>query len=86
MFDLELNKVVEEIKKRKAKNVLIQLPDGLKPRAKEIADYIEENTNAQPFIWLSSAFGARDIPLGLEALNIDLIIQWGHNKFHKEFW
>ena len=32
-YDLELEKVAEKIKKEKAKTVLIQLPDGLKPKA-----------------------------------------------------
>lgn len=41
-YDLEINKAIEEIKKNKAKIVCIQLPDGLKPKAKEIADLLEE--------------------------------------------
>ena len=35
-YDLELNKVIERINKDNAKLVCVQLPDGLKPRAKEI--------------------------------------------------
>jgi len=83
MFDLELDKVIKEIKQRKSSNVLIQLPDGLKPKAKEVADAIEKETSAQPFIWLGGCFGACDIPLGLDALGIDLVIQFGHNRYHK---
>jgi len=79
-YDLELNKVVEEIKKQKAKRVCIQLPDGLKPRAKDITDFIKEKTNALVFIWLQSCFGACDIP-EVEQLNIDLLIQWGHAEW-----
>lgn len=86
MFDLELERVTQEIKNRKAKQVVIQLPDGLKQRAKEIIDHIEKNTGVDTFIWMSSTFGACDIPLGLDSLNIDLLIQWGHNRFHKEEW
>ena len=37
-YDLELKRVASEIKKQKAKKVLIQLPDGLKPQATEISD------------------------------------------------
>ena len=88
MFDLELDKVIEEIKKRKPSQVLIQLPDGLKPQANVIVDEIHAKTDAKAFIWLTSCFGACDIPLGLEAMNIDLMIQWGHNRYHKtpEMW
>jgi len=76
-YDLELEKAVEQIKKAKAKTVCIQLPDGLKPKAKEIADYIEKHTNATILIWANSCFGACDTP----NLDVDLLIQWGHSKW-----
>ena len=80
LYDLELNKAVKEIKNKKAKTVLIQLPDGLKPKAKEIADFIENNTNAKCFIWMGSCYGACDIP---NVKDFDLLIQWGHSEFRK---
>lgn len=86
MYNLELNKAVNKIKTSNAKQVLIQLPDGLKNKSNEVVDYIEENTNAKAFIWLGSCFGACDLPLNTNLLNIDLIIQFGHNRFNKEEW
>lgn len=83
MYNLELNKVIEEIKARNAKQVLIQLPDGLKIRAAEIIDSIENNTDAKAFLWLTDCFGACDLPLGLDILKIDLMIQFGHNRYWK---
>jgi len=80
-YDLELNKVIEKINKEKAKLVCIQLPDGLKPRAKEIQQAIEKNTKANVVIWLGSCFGACDIPLQVEKLGVDLLIQWGHSAW-----
>jgi diphthamide biosynthesis enzyme Dph1/Dph2-like protein len=80
-FDLELDKVVEKINKEKAKLVCIQLADGLKPKALEIQKYLESKTEARVLIWLGSCFGACDIPVELKDLNIDLLIQFGHNKF-----
>ncbi len=77
MYDLELNKAVQEVKKSKAKSVCIQLPDGLKPKAKEIVDTIEKKTKAKCFIWLGSCFGACDIP----KTDVDLLIQWGHSEW-----
>lgn len=79
-YNLELNKVINEIKKQKAKTVCIQLPDGLKPRAKEIKEKIEKETKADVLIWANSCFGACDVP-NLENLNVDLLIQFGHSKF-----
>lgn len=86
MYKIELDKLISEINKQNAKQVLIQLPDGMKHKADKIVDAIEENTKANAFIWLGSCYGACDIPLGMDILNIDLIVQWGHNKFNKESW
>jgi len=80
-YDLELDKAIKEIKKTKAKTVLVQLPDGLKPRATEITKYLKENTKAEIFIWLDSCFGACDIP----NVDVNLIIQFGHTKWHKPY-
>ncbi len=75
-FDLELEKAVKEIKKAKAKLVLIQLPDGLKPQATTISDYLESKTKAKILIWSDSCYGACDVP----NVKVDLIIQFGHNS------
>ena len=77
-YDLELGKAIARIKDKKAKRICIQLPDGLKPKAKEICDAIKKETNAEVFIWAGSCFGACDIPLEVKNLDVDLLIQWGH--------
>lgn len=77
MYDLELDRVVERIKKEKAKSVCLQLADGLKPRATEMVDYIKQRVNVEVFIWMDSCFGACDVP----ELDVDLLIQFGHNEF-----
>lgn len=79
-YDLELSRVVNLIKKKKTKLVCIQLPDGLKPVANQIADEIESKTKAKVVIWAGSCYGACDTPQGLEKLGFDLLIQWGHRK------
>lgn len=82
-YDLQLESVVKEIKKRRAKTVLLQFPDGLKPYATAIVDYLEQKTNKVEFvIWLGSCYGACDTPVGLEGLKpkIDLVFQFGHNE------
>ena len=77
-YDLELERVISEIKMRKAKTVCIQLPEGIKQKATGIADCLKKETNAEIFIWAGSCFGACDVP---DLKNIDLLIQWGHSKW-----
>jgi diphthamide biosynthesis enzyme Dph1/Dph2-like protein len=83
MIDLELNKIADDINNRGCKRVVIQLPDGLKPKARTIVEHLRENTDAEVILWLGSCFGGCDIPLGLEELGVDLLIQFGHNRFEK---
>ena len=81
-YDLELDKVISNINKNKAKLVLLQFPDGLKPYATAVIDYLEEKTKAEFIIWMGSCFGACDTPVGLDDIKpkIDLTIQFGHNS------
>ena len=73
-YDLELDRIVFEIKRSKPKSVLIQLPDGLKPWGLVLSDYLEKNTLAIISIWLGDCFGACDLP----NTSADLVIQFGH--------
>jgi len=84
LYDPELQKAIQKIKEIDAKLVCIQLPDGMKPYAKEIEQKITQETKARVLIWLGSNFGACDIPLGLNKMKVDLLISWGHNVFHKK--
>jgi len=79
MIDIE--SAIKEIKKVKAKKVLIQLPDGLKPKATEIVKQLEKETKAKIFIWAGSCFGSCDIP---NTKGYDLILHFGHTKW--PFW
>ena len=81
MYDLEIEKAVAEIKREKARKVLIQLPEGLKPQATKIVDEIERTTNVKCFIWLGSCYGSCDVP---DIKDFDLLIQFGHSKW--PFW
>ena len=88
-YDLELDRIAGEIKKKKAKRVLIQLPDGLKPYATKIAEAIEQKTNnkAEILIYFGTCFGACDVPVDeAKAAGVDLIVQFGHSawKFKKK--
>jgi 2-(3-amino-3-carboxypropyl)histidine synthase len=80
-YDLELNKVVEEIKKAQAKTVLIQLGDGLKPQGAQIVTLLEKETKATIFLWLESCYGVCDVPKA----PVDLVVQFGHNELQPTF-
>ena len=78
MFNLETNKLIEEIKKQKAKTICLHLPDGLKPKAEEIQKTIEKETNVQVIIWGGSCYGSCDLPLEVKNLGVDLLVHYGH--------
>lgn len=86
-YNLDLDKIISEIKKSKAKLVLLQFPDGLKLYATTIVNFLEQKTNAEFLIWMETCFGACDTPTGIEKLKpkIDLTIQFGHNELMPSF-
>ncbi len=80
IFDLEEKRVIEEILKRKAQRVLVQLPEGLKPEATRIASIIEK-AGALPIISADPCYGACDLAINeAEVLSADLIIHYGHSE------
>ena len=81
IYDLEIDKIVRDIRENKYKKVLLQFPDGLKPYANVISDEIEEKSGCRCFIWLGDCFGACDVPLEVERLGVDLIVQFGHSEW-----
>lgn len=84
MYDLEIDRLIGRIKEKGHKRVLLQLADGLKPKGKEVVDRIYRETGAQSLLWLGSCYGACDIPLGMSQMKVDLVVQWGHNRFRKK--
>ena len=82
MYELELERVTAEIGKRGARRVLLQLPDGLRPFAFQMAEYIREATPSEVIISGDSCYGACDLASrqAIE-LNVDLLIHYGHACF-----
>ncbi len=80
-YDLEINRIIAEIQKSKAKKVCIQLPDGLKMFAGILQQEIEKSCDCYLIFWAGSNFGACDLPLGLENSGIELLIHVGHAKW-----
>jgi len=86
-YHLELGKILEEIKKQKAKMVLLQFPDGLKQKSTEIVDFLRSKTKAEFLIWFGSCYGACDTPVFSKELEkqIDLVVQFGHNELFPSY-
>jgi 2-(3-amino-3-carboxypropyl)histidine synthase len=80
IYEIDFDKIISEISKKKAKRVLLQFADGLKPYATVVVDFLEEKTNAEFLIWFGDCFGACDTPTGIDNLGIDLVVQIGHNE------
>ena len=78
-YNLDLKKILKEIKKSKPKIVLLQFADGLKPHATTIKDHLAQHLKGtvEFLIWFGTCFGACDTP---QNTNADLTIQFGHNE------
>ena len=82
-YDFNIDGLINELRKRKVKRVLIQLPNGLKKYHKHIVDYIRENLKeVEIWVSLTPTYGACDVAINeAEKLNADLIVHIGHNEY-----
>ncbi|MBS7622949.1 diphthamide biosynthesis enzyme Dph2 [Candidatus Bathyarchaeota archaeon] len=81
-YNLEIDRLINEITRRRAKRVLIQAPDGIKPQAASLSRIVETRTSAEAFLSASACYGACDIDVGVAAqLHADLIIHYGHTEY-----
>lgn len=81
MYDLEVQRAVDEIKRHSARKVLIQLPDGLRPMAFSLAEELKQKTGAEVFLSGDSCYGACDLALHeAEVLDVNLILHYGHSR------
>jgi 2-(3-amino-3-carboxypropyl)histidine synthase len=77
-FDFEKERLEHEVIRLAAKRVLLQLPQGLKPQAPELAKIIEK-TGALAIISADPCYGACDLEINeAEGLGVDLIVHFGH--------
>ena len=82
MLQLDLDKAVQAVLKKKAKIVAVQIPEGLKQRALEIALEIEKKTGAVVFTFVDPCYGACDL-VDAEAKKVGatLLLHFGHSPF-----
>lgn len=84
-YEKNTTELVEEIRKKKANKILLQLPEGLKTKSQEIAGRIE----ALGITVINSAepcYGACDLrDREAKIAGCDLLVHVGHSKFFKDF-
>jgi len=83
-YDLEIERILVEIQKRKAKFIGLQFPEGLKKDAVRIAEEIESKSKVKTIIFTDPCYGACDTKEREgELLGLDLIVHFGHTEFDK---
>src|SRR3989338_2500106 len=84
-FDYHEEKVIQELKKRKIKRALLQLPEGIKKEAIRLANLFEKETGAEIIVSGETCWGACDIALNeAKDINSEIIIHYGHAPFIKK--
>jgi len=85
-YDFELNKIVDFIKTKNAKKVLIQLANGLKQYAETICEAIESETNCICIVSADPCYGFCDVVEDdAKRLGVDAIIHIGHSSSPQKF-
>ncbi len=84
-YDFRMDEVLEKIKEINAKAVGIQFPEGLKIHATNVAERIENETDAIVLISGDPCYGACDVSdTHMEGL-VDLIVHFGHIEFPVDY-
>jgi len=79
MFDIDLTSAISEIKRLKARVVALQVPEGLKKRAYQLAEDIENKAGVEVLVVAEPCFGACDVPGSLFDI-VDAIVNVGHSS------
>jgi 2-(3-amino-3-carboxypropyl)histidine synthase len=83
VLDFEKEKLIEELKKRKPKKVLVQLPEGVKQNTLEIKE-IFKNLKIEVFFSGETCWGGCAIAVSeAKEIEADLIVHFGHAEFIK---
>ena len=78
-YSIDIKKAVKTIKINKFKTVALQIPEGLKNYASQIAEYLEQQTLATIIVIADPCFGACDlVDNGLKNFNVEFVIHIGH--------
>ena len=78
LYDMDVKRAIKAIKKRNAKNIGLQFPEGLKTQGVAIARTLEKETDANIIISGNPCYGACDVSDSKMNDIVDLIIHYGH--------
>ncbi|MFH0715183.1 MAG: diphthamide biosynthesis enzyme Dph2 [Candidatus Diapherotrites archaeon] len=79
----DLQKIQAEIKKRKAKLVGVQVPEGMKTELETIIEWIEKKTKAKTISFVEPCYGACDTADDkAKMLGCDLLVHFGHSQIY----
>ena len=79
MYNLDKERILDEIRNRGVKRVLVQLPEGLKSLGFKLAQLIEDQTGAEVFLSGDPCYGACDLALTPKScIEAELLIHIGH--------
>ncbi len=82
MLEINFGKILEELREKKARRVLVQLPEGLKTRTGEIVSFLEKEFEVITI--MDPCFGACDIKEDeAKRMGCDTILHFGHNEYYK---
>src|SRR4030042_1055127 len=85
MYDIDIASAISEIKRIKARIIALQVPEGLKKRAYQIAEDLENKSGAEVLVVAEPCFGACDVPSSLFDI-VDAIVNVGHSPIpHLQF-
>lgn len=86
MFQLEEDSIIDEIRRRGSKRILLQMPEGLKPTGFRLAKLLEKETKAEVFVSGDPCYGACDLALyPKKHIDADLLVHLGHAEIPGEF-
>lgn len=76
---MDKKSILKKVKKARARRVFIQVPEGLKTRVLELAEFLEER-GIRTFISMERCYGSCDLrDMDARMLGADLILHLGHS-------
>ncbi len=82
MYKFDEEKLIQEIREKNPRRILLQLPEGLKKEGLRISNYITEKTASEVIISGEPLWGACDVAISeAKTLGCDMIIIYGHAPF-----
>jgi 2-(3-amino-3-carboxypropyl)histidine synthase len=84
-MDENISELIDEIKKRGTRRVLVQIPEGLKTRAFVMISDLR-NAGIDAILCGEACYGACDIKDDYAAsMDCEMIVHIGHSKFYRDF-